>query len=110
MTFYKVYFIIILVGGDNEMKITKHIQERMNERCINETMLEIIQSFGTDTPNGERVILDTKGLKSLEKWTRNFLKQVELMKQRGGLTLVIVEGNLLTVFANNSYCKNAKGA
>jgi hypothetical protein len=92
------------------MKITKHIQERMSERCINEMMLEIVQNFGVDTPDGERMIIDKKALTSLEKWTRNFLKQLELMKQRGGLTLVSVEGSLLTVFANNSYRKNAKGA
>lgn len=91
------------------MKMTKHIQERMNERCINEMMLEIIQSFGTDTPNGERIVIDIKVLKCLEKQMRNFLKQVELMKQRGGLTLVNVEGRLLTVFANDSYRNNAKG-
>lgn len=90
------------------MKMTKHIHERMNERCINETMLEIVQMFGVDTPNGERIILDKKGLNELEKWTRNFLKQVELMKQRGGLTLVNFEGSLITVFANDSYRKNAR--
>lgn len=92
-----------------KMKMTKHIQKRMDERCINEKMLEIVQQFGMDSHNGERLMLDTKSLTALEKWMRNFLKQVELMKQRGGLTLVNVEGHLLTVFANNSYRKNFKG-
>lgn len=91
------------------MKMTKHIQKRMDERCISAKMLEIVQQFGMDSHNGERVMLDAKSLKALEKWVRNFLKQVELMKQRGGLTLVNVEGHLLTAFANNSYRKNFKG-
>ncbi len=91
------------------MKMTKHIRERMDKRCINEKMLEIVQYFGMDSHNGERVMIDTKSLEALEKWVRNFLKQVELMKQRGGLTLVNVEGHLLTIFANNSYRKNLKG-
>lgn len=82
----------------------------MNERCISGPMLEIVQSFGIHSPNGERIILNSKGLQSLEKWTRDFLKQLEVMKRRGGLTLVEVEGDLLTVFANNSYRKNAKGS
>lgn len=82
----------------------------MNERCISGPMLEIVQSFGIHSPNGERIILNSKGLQSLEKWTRDFLKQLEMMKRRGGLTLVEVEGDLLTVFANNSYRKNAKGS
>ncbi len=92
------------------MSMTRHIQERMNERCINDAMLEIVQSFGVHSPNGERIILNNKCIQSLEKWARDFLKQLEIMKRRGGLTLVEVEGNLLTVFANNSYRKNAKGA
>lgn len=91
------------------MSMTRHIQERMNERCINEAMLQIVQSFGVHSPNGERIILNAKCLQSLEKWTRDFLKQVEIMKRRGGLTLVEVEGNLLTVFSNDSYRKNLKG-
>ena len=90
--------------------MTRHIEKRMNERCISGPMLEIVQSFGIHSPNGERIILNSKGLQSLEKWTRDFLKQLEMMKRRGGLTLVEVEGDLLTVFANNSYRKNAKGS
>lgn len=90
--------------------MTRHIKKRMNERCISGPMLEIVQSFGIHSPNGERIILNSKGLQSLEKWTRDFLKQLEVMKRRGGLTLVEVEGDLLTVFANNSYRKNAKGS
>lgn len=94
------------------MGMTRHIEKRMNERCISGPMLEIVQSFGIHSPNGERIILNSKGLQSLEKWTRDFLKQLEMMKRRGGLTLVEVEveGDLLTVFANNSYRKNAKGS
>ena len=98
------------------MGMTRHIEKRMNERCISGPMLEIVQSFGIHSPNGERIILNSKGLQSLEKWTRDFLKQLEMMKRKGGLTLVEVEveveveGDLLTVFANNSYRKNAKGS
>ena len=90
------------------MNLTKHIQTRMNERCINEAMLHIVQNFGDYSPNGERIILNNKSLSGLEKWARNFLRQVELMKQRGGLTLAVDDASLITVFANNSCSKNLK--
>lgn len=92
------------------MAMTKHIQERMQQRCINETMLQIVQSFGTPSVNGERIILNNKSIQNLEKSIRDFLKQLETIRRRGGLTLVECEGDLLTVFANNSYRKNLKSA
>ena len=96
------------IGGFTMNNMTKHIQKRMNQRCINEAMLHIVQNFGDHSPNGERIILNNKNLLDLEKWARHFLRQVELMKQRGGLTLALDDESLITVFANNSYSKNLK--
>ena len=90
------------------MTMTKHIETRMNERCINEAMLHIVQNFGDYSPNGERIILNNKSLSDLEKWARDFLQQIGRMKQRGGLTLAIDKETLITVFANNSCSKNLK--
>ena len=103
MIYFKSY-----IGGFTMNNMTKHIQKRMNQRCINEAMLHIVQNFGDHSPNGERIILNNKNLLDLEKWARHFLRQVELMKQRGGLTLALDDESLITVFANNSYSRNLK--
>lgn len=92
------------------MSLTRHIQQRMSERCINEAMLQLVESFGVHSPNGERIILDTKSLDSLEKCMRGLIKTIEVSKRRGGFTLVEMEGEKITIFANNSYSKNKQRA
>lgn len=87
---------------------TKHFKHRMDQRCISHTMIQIVENLGYFSLDGERLLIDKKSLITLEIWVRSFLKQVELMKSRGGLTLVEVDGKKITVFDNNSYKKNLR--
>lgn len=91
------------------MSKTKHIISRMNQRSINDQMIEMVERFGSISQNGERLIIGNKCLNDLEIWTRTLLGQIEKMKKRGGLTLVIVNDVKITVFDNKSYKKGLKG-
>ena len=43
------------------MAKTRHIHQRMNQRGIQQAMLELVKQFGTDT--GDKTILNQKALK-----------------------------------------------
>ena len=80
---------------------TRHIQQRMSQRCITKEMIDIAMNFGK--VKGDRVIFNRKGidalLTELEKMKKNALK----MRERGGVVVVNVDNFELTTYALNSY-------
>ena len=66
----------------------------MNERCINEAMLHIVQNFGDYSPNGERIILNNKSLSDLEKWARDS-KILDIFEGTQQIQLLIVARRVL---------------
>lgn len=83
------------------MSMTKHIQERMNERQISETMLKLVENFAPTPKKGDKLILDRKALEMMEAEFRKFLKAIENLKRRGGLTLVECNGLKITTYFNS---------
>ena len=91
------------------MSTTKHFKERMDERNISSTMVQIAELFGVKSSKGDKVILNKDTICSVEKNIRKFLKDIENLKKRGGLTLVESEGLMVTTYFNDSYKPNKRG-
>jgi hypothetical protein len=83
------------------MSKTRHIQKRMSQRGIQQSMVDMTLEYGE--PQGDKVILNRKGidciLKEIEK-----LKQCALkLRQKGGLVVVDYHNTLITSYALNSF-------
>lgn len=91
------------------MSMTKHIEQRMIERNISETMIQFAEIFGAFPQKGDKIILDKKEVCILEKELRKILKHLEALKKRGGLTLIEDGGVKVTTYFNDSYKKNLRG-
>lgn len=85
------------------MNLTRHAYKRMNERCIQQALIDIALKFGSDSGDGEKVILDKKTITTMMSTLSGLLQQLEKLKGRGGLTIVEVNEMLITAYYNNSF-------
>jgi len=83
------------------MSKTRHIQQRMSQRGIKQSMIDLVINFGK--PQGDKVILNRKGIDcvliELEKLKKNALK----IREKGGLVVVDVNDALLTAYSLDSH-------
>ena len=83
------------------MSKTRHIEQRMSQRGIKQSMIDLVLNFGI--AQGDKVVLNRKAidcvLNELEKLKKDALK----MREKGGLVVVEVDDCLLTTYALNSY-------
>ena len=83
------------------MSRTKHMQQKMDQRSINQTMLDITKTFGTE--DGDEIILNTKAidnaLRELSRLKSNIIK----MRSRGGMVLVESEEFEITAYGLEGY-------
>lgn len=77
--------------------MTRHMQDRMNQRGINGELVELVAQFGEW--NGDRLVFDRKGLKSavhsLDTLRTTMLKALD----KGGVAVVEAEGRHITTYA-----------
>lgn len=93
------------------MSKTKHIHQRMNQRGIDQQALELVKMFGIEVGNGEKTILNRKGIEAAQRQLQLLCKKMDKLKQRGGLVLVEANGNEITTYDLNSFSRNkAKAA
>lgn len=85
------------------MNLTRHAYKRMNERCIQQALIDIALKSGSDSGDGEKVILDKKTITAMMGTLSGLLQQLEKLKGRGGLTIVEVNEMLITAYYNNSF-------
>jgi len=78
------------------MAKTKHMHQRMNQRGINQVMLEATRMFGI--PDGDKIILDRKAIDRALTELRKLQNSMQKMRERGGLVLVEVEGQEITTY------------
>ena len=86
------------------MAKTRHIQKRMSQRNIQQEMLDIVKKFGIE--NGDKTILNKKGLKSALTELKRLSIFMERMQNRGGLVLVEANDLEITVYDLDSYSRN----
>lgn len=89
------------------MNLTMHCKKRMIERGINIAMLHLLEAVGIWKAGTDKVMLSGSEAAEMEKELRSFLKTLEKIKRRGGVTVVEVEGKLLTTYFNDSYNRKA---
>lgn len=84
------------------METTKHILARMSQRGISMGLLEKVLEFG-DVECGEKIVLNKKLglriLKELDRLRKDILKIVD----KGGITLVVDGGVLITAYNVDSF-------
>lgn len=85
------------------MSKTRHIQQRMSQRGIQQSMIDMTLEYGE--PQGDKVILNKKGLDCILKEIEK-LKQCALkLRQKGGLVVIDCHNTLITAYALNSYSR-----
>ena len=83
------------------MAKTRHIHQRMNQRAISQQMLEIVKMFGVD--DGDKTYLSKKGIDAALNEMNNLSKQMQKMRNRGGLVLVESGDVEITAYSLDSY-------
>lgn len=83
------------------MAKTRHIQQRMSQRGIQQAMLDLVKQFGID--NGDKTILNRKALRVAISECKKAEKLMQKMESRGGLVLVEQGVAEITAYALNSY-------
>jgi ferric-dicitrate binding protein FerR (iron transport regulator) len=77
--------------------MTRHMQDRMNQRGITGDLVELVAHFGDWS--GDRLVLDRKALKSavhsLDALRATMLKALD----KGGLAVVEADGQQITTYA-----------
>ncbi|MBE8232631.1 MAG: hypothetical protein HAW67_02765 [Endozoicomonadaceae bacterium] len=86
------------------MAKTRHIQQRMSQRCIKDEMLELIGQFGSW--NGDRCILNEKACSKVLQALEAMRKQLVHAKEKGGFVLVNENGADITAYRLDSYTRH----
>lgn len=90
------------------MNISRHAHKRMNERSIRMTMIDMVFQFGSESKDGEKIILDKKTIERMMISISEIKKQLERIKNRGGVTVVESENTLITTYFNDSFNKKGR--
>ncbi|KZX37275.1 hypothetical protein J7560_09800 [Wohlfahrtiimonas chitiniclastica] len=82
------------------MNMTQHMTQRANQRGISTKMIDLVYRFGKESVQNDRIVLDKNLIKDLEQQCRAFLKELERIKKKQGLTLVVSEDTVITGYFN----------
>lgn len=80
---------------------TRHFHQRMSQRGINSSIVEILEKFGVS--DGDKITLDRQNCQELSKLFAKLKKTVDKMAEKGGYTLVASGDILLTGYRVDSY-------
>ncbi|GGB55091.1 hypothetical protein GCM10011502_30060 [Oceanisphaera marina] len=83
------------------MARTKHMQQRMSQRSINQTMLEMTRMFGVE--HGDKVVLNRKGIDAVLQEFERLQSTMIKMRERGGVVLIESEGHEITTYGLEGY-------
>lgn len=85
------------------MSKTRHIQKRMSQRSIQQSMIDMTLDYGE--PHGDKVILNRKGIDCILKEIEKLKKSALNLRKKGGLVVVDVENTLLTAYSLDSFSR-----
>ena len=83
------------------MAKTRHMQQRMSQRSIQQSWLELVKVFGID--DGDKIRLNRDGIDRVLKEMKDISANLQKMRSRGGIVLVENEGCEITTYAMDSY-------
>ncbi|MDY4993877.1 MAG: hypothetical protein SO069_10750 [Succinivibrio sp.] len=84
---------------------TRHIEQRMNQRGIQNYVIDLLVQLGVS--DGEKIVLTKKNCQLLSKVFGDLKRKVEKMGEKGGYKLVANANSLITVYRINSYNRSA---
>ena len=86
------------------MAKTRHIQGRMSQRGIHDSMLELVRQFGVD--QGDKCILNKKGCNAVLRELDRMRKDLIKMQEKGGVVLVGDGATEITTYRLDSYTRH----
>ena len=90
------------------MARTRHIHKRMNQRGINERLVDLVSDYGVE--DGDKWILDKKNTEALLNAIDAMRKDLLTVHQKGGVVVVEQDGTQITTYAVDSYSRKKAGA
>ena len=86
------------------MKTTKHSLVRMSQRGLPKKLVDLAFEFGKG--QGDKLILNKKATQKLINEIDRMRKDLLCVMDKGGVTLVVDNGTLITAYNTNSYRRN----
>lgn len=83
------------------MAKTRHIQQRMNQRSIQQGWLDLVKAFGVD--DGDRIVLNRNGIDCALEKMKKIAAELQKMRSRGGIVLVVDGHTEITTYTLNSH-------
>ncbi len=91
---------------NHNMAKTRHLQQRMSQRSIQQEWLDLVKRFGMD--DGDKVVLNQRGIDCALDTMKKLATQLQKMRTRGGLVLVQEGDDEITTYSINSFQFNTK--
>lgn len=88
------------------MAKTRHIQQRMSQRGIKQSTLELVERYGVW--NGDKQVLNRKACEAALKEVNTIRKELIKAQEKGGYVLVESEGVKITTYGLDSYARIKK--
>ena len=88
------------------MSKTRHINQRLDQRSIKHSMMNLIKAFGV--ADGDKVIFNRQGIGATIKELQKTLKEMHKMQSRGGLVLVEADDMEITCYPLESYARSRR--
>jgi len=82
------------------MQRTKHMTERMQQRGISQTIVDIVLAEGDWAQDGERFHVTRKHIDEVDRVLRRYLKELDRLRRRGGASVVIDGEVEITTYFN----------
>ena len=86
------------------MVTTKHCEARMAQRGLPKRLLDLVLEFGKDS--GDKWILNKKATQKVIDEIDNMRKELLMIMDKGGVTVVIDNEAMITAYNTNSYRRN----
>ena len=93
------------------MSKTRHIQKRMNQRGIEQQLIDVATKFGKAVPcrDGKKIYLNCKGAQNAIQAIDRIRKSLTAAIDKGGVVLVAAPNGLeITTYCLNSYRRRGR--
>lgn len=83
------------------MAKTKHFHKRMGQRGITQVLVDLVRDYGIE--RGDKATLDRRNIDELLKGVDKFRKKLISLRDKGGIVVVEVGGELITTYRVDSF-------
>lgn len=88
------------------MARTRHIHQRMGQRGITSSLVDLTSRYGMD--QGDHIVLDRKNIAALLDGLDRFRKKLLEIHKKGGLVVVESGDTQITTYRADSYVQSKK--